>query len=41
VKIPCRQWELETIHNIMIACTFLHNMIIEDKIDLGLDADFS
>jgi hypothetical protein len=31
VKNPCRQWELDTITNIMIACVIVHNMIIEDK----------
>ena len=33
-----RQWDLETISNIMIACIIMHNMIIEDERGLRLEA---
>ena len=38
VKNPVRQWDLETISNIMMACIIMHNMIIEDERDLRLEA---
>ena len=31
MKNPMRQWDLDTISNIMMACIIMHNMIIEDK----------
>ena len=38
VKNPVRQWDLETISNIMMACIIMHNMIIEDECGLRLEA---
>jgi hypothetical protein len=37
IKNPVRQWDLGVITNIMIACIIMHNMIIEDERDLGLE----
>ena len=34
VKNPVRQWDLDTISNILMACIIMHNMILED--DRGL-----
>jgi hypothetical protein len=31
VKNPYRQWELDTMNNIILCCIILHNMIIEDE----------
>ena len=34
----CRQWNLETIADIMFVCCILHNMILEDERDVhGLE----
>ena len=33
VKNPVKQWDLETISNIMMTCIIIHNMIIEDDRD--------
>jgi hypothetical protein len=30
VKNPVRQWDLDTISNIMYCCIILHNMIVQD-----------
>ena len=38
MKNPMRQWNLESISNIMMACIIMHNMIIEDKCGLRLVA---
>ena len=38
VKNPVRQWDLETILDIMMACIIMHNMIIEDERGLRLEA---
>ena len=38
VKNPMRQWDLETISNIMMACIIMHNMIIKDERGLRLEA---
>ena len=38
VKNPVRQWNLETISNIMMACIIMYNMIIEDERGLPLEA---
>jgi hypothetical protein len=40
VKNPCRQWDLDTIMDIMMCCIILHNMIIEDKQGLDLERLF-
>ena len=40
LKNPMRQWSLQTINNIMIACIIMHNMIIEDEEGQGLQAYF-
>jgi hypothetical protein len=40
VKNPCRQWDLDTITDIMLACVILHNMIIEDEKDCNLESLF-
>jgi hypothetical protein len=37
VKNPVKQWDLETVTDIMIACIIMHNMIIEDEEDLGFE----
>ena len=37
VKNPVRQWDLDTISNIMMACIIMHNMILEDERDLRLE----
>ncbi len=37
---PCRQWDVDTIANIMIACVISHNMIMEDERDHNLEALF-
>jgi hypothetical protein len=37
VKNPCRQWDMDTMDDIMLACCIMHNMIIEDEQDLGLE----
>ena len=34
VKNLVRQWDLDTISNIMMACIIMHNMILEDERDL-------
>jgi hypothetical protein len=41
VKNPCRQWSMDVISDIMFACCILHNMILEDEVDVaGLDDIF-
>lgn len=40
VKNPCRQWSPKCIEDIMYACCILHNMILEDEEDAGLDFPF-
>ena len=37
IKNPVRQWNLEIIDNIMMACIIMHNMIIEDEQGLPLE----
>lgn len=37
LKNPVRQWDLQTIEDIMIACIIMHNMIIEDEQGLPLE----
>ena len=37
LKNPVRQWDLQTIENIMMACIIMHNMIIEDEQGLPLE----
>ena len=36
MKNRMKQWDLETMSNIMMACIIMHNMILEDKHDLRL-----
>ena len=31
IQKPSRQWNLNTIKYILMACVFMHNMIIEDE----------
>ena len=33
VRGPARLWDEETLHNIMMACIIMHNMIVEDERD--------
>jgi hypothetical protein len=40
VKNPCRLWDMGTIHNIMMGCILIHNMVVEDEMGLNLEADF-
>ena len=40
MKNPCRQWELETINDIMMCCIVLHHKIIDDERDLNLEPIF-
>jgi hypothetical protein len=40
VKNPCRQWDLDTITDIMVACVILHNMIIDNEKDNNLESLF-
>jgi hypothetical protein len=35
-----RQWDLQTVTNIIIACIIIYNMIIEDEQYLGLEQLF-
>jgi len=37
LKNPVRQWDLDTIEDIMIACIILYNMIIENEQGLSLE----
>jgi hypothetical protein len=37
IKNPVRHWDLGVITNIMMACIIMHNMIIEDENELGLE----
>jgi hypothetical protein len=37
VQNPCKQWDFQTIINIMMTCVILHNMIIEDEQGLDLE----
>jgi hypothetical protein len=38
IQNPCRQWNMDTISDIMFACCILHNMILEDECDVpGLE----
>ena len=32
-----RQWDLDVITNIMMACIIIHNMILKDENELGLE----
>ena len=34
---PSRQWDLNTINDILMACVIVHNMIIEDERDQELE----
>jgi hypothetical protein len=40
VKNPCRLWDMGTIHNIIMGCIIIHNMVVEDEMGLNLEADF-
>jgi hypothetical protein len=40
VKNLCRQYELETMSNIMMYCIVLHNMIIQDEQGQNLESNF-
>jgi hypothetical protein len=40
VKNPCRQYDLDTITNIMMCCIILHNMIIQDEQGQNLEPIF-
>jgi hypothetical protein len=40
VKNPVRQWDLQTITDIMLACIIMHNMIIEDEQNIQLEQLF-
>ena len=33
VRGPARMWDEDTLHNIMMACIIMHNMIVEDERD--------
>ena len=33
IENPSRQWDLNTINDILMACVIMHNMIIEDEKD--------
>jgi hypothetical protein len=37
IQNPCRQWNLDTIDDILKACAILHNMVIEDEAALKLE----
>jgi hypothetical protein len=37
---PYRQWSMDTIADIMFACCILHNMILDDECDAGLELPF-
>jgi hypothetical protein len=37
---PCRQWSMDTIADIMFACCILHNMILDDECEAGLELPF-
>ena len=39
--MPCKLWDTNAIHTIMVACVILHNMIVEDKQDnMHLNNDY-
>ena len=40
LKNRVRQWSLQTINDIKIACIIMYNMIIEDEEEQGLEAYF-
>ena len=41
ITMPCKLWDANTIHTIVISCIILHNMNVEDKHDQeGLDNDY-
>jgi len=37
IRNSCRQWNMDTISNIMFGCCILYNMMIEDESCLGLE----
>ena len=37
IQNPSRQWDLNTIKDILMACVIMHNMIIEDERDQELE----
>jgi hypothetical protein len=37
---PCRHWSMDTIADIMFVCCILHNMILDDECDVGLELFF-
>ena len=41
ITMPCKLWDKNAIHTIMIACVILHNMIVEDERDVdGFDNNY-
>ena len=40
VKNPWRQWDLDTITDIMVTCVIFHNMIIDNEKDNNLESMF-
>jgi hypothetical protein len=40
IQNPCRLWQIDIIYEMMVACTILHNMIIENDINNHLETFF-
>jgi hypothetical protein len=41
VKNPVRQWDLDTINNVMFCCIILYNMIVQDEVGEQLESVFA
>jgi len=39
VRYLARQWEIETIQDILMACVIIHNMVVEDELELEVLED--
>lgn len=38
LKNPARMWKVDVLHDIIVSCIILHNMIVEDERDEDLEA---